>query len=188
MSFVFVCWRINIRNTNQLSWAINYLSPCCLHRSLSCHQPSCFRLQFAEGLSSPLAELVFYSMAPWRVLMSSKCWRTLGRSRRQGRFWGAGATQGRDVKSWYLDLSSSPAAAVRSFFILNIVDTIIVFVLSFILTEILKASPDCWLQYPCTLPWQSSLKSSPKCSLSSGLPTFHSPAMLHQLLDRAFIL
>ena len=24
MSFVFVCWQINIRNTNQLSWAINY--------------------------------------------------------------------------------------------------------------------------------------------------------------------
>jgi len=23
MSFVFVCWQINIRNTNQLSWAIN---------------------------------------------------------------------------------------------------------------------------------------------------------------------
>ena len=24
VSFVFVCWQINIRNTNQLSWAINY--------------------------------------------------------------------------------------------------------------------------------------------------------------------
>ena len=25
MSFVFVCWQINITNTNQLSWAINYI-------------------------------------------------------------------------------------------------------------------------------------------------------------------
>ena len=27
MSFLFFCWQINIRNTNQLSWAINYYWP-----------------------------------------------------------------------------------------------------------------------------------------------------------------
>ena len=32
MSFVFVCWQMNIRNTNQLSWAINKVNWCLLYR------------------------------------------------------------------------------------------------------------------------------------------------------------
>ena len=45
MSFVFVYWQLNIRNTNQLSWAINYI----YHININNNQPAfIFQYQYSN--------------------------------------------------------------------------------------------------------------------------------------------